>query len=224
MKGSRIKMDKAFRIENATRTPAGVSVVLSPLVDGDEELTLLLAEEFWKPLGYAAGTELSEDAVDELKGLEELSRAVSRTLKILSGADHSRVQLIRKLKMHGFEGEPAERAADYAETHGYIDENRQAAHAAEYFVRHKYWGRKRIAAELLMRGYRKSAVVHAAEMIDDDTYMASLHVMMDRKYRLASSREEREHLFASLFRLGYSLSEIKLAEKDLAEKDLENEE
>ena len=212
-------MDMAFRIENATRTPAGVSVVLSPLADGAEDVALLLAEEFWKPLGYAAGTELPEDKVDELRELEELSRAVSRTLKILSGSDHSRVQLLRKLKLHGFEGEVADRAADYAERRGYINEDRQAERAAEYFVRHKYWGRKRIAAELLMRGYRKSAVVHAAETINETTYMTSLHIMMDRKYKLASTREEREHLYASLSRLGYSLSEIKLAEKDL-----ENEE
>lgn len=212
-------MDKAFRIENVTRTPAGTSVFLLPLGGGGEEVTLLLSEEFWKPLGYKAGTELTESEEEELKSREELSRAVSRTVKILSSSDHSRIQLLRKLKMHGFEGEAAERAADYAEAHGYINENRQAERAAEYFVRHKYWGRKRIAAELLMRGYRKSAVVHAAETIDEDTYMASLHVMMDRKYKLASSREERERLFASLSRLGYSLSEIKLAEKDL-----ENEE
>ena len=178
-------------------------------------MTLLLSADIWKKLGHREGDRITESQLDEIRRAEELCRAISRTVKILSGSDHSRVQLLRKLKIYGFEGEVAQQAADYAESHDYINEERQALRAAEYFVRHKFWGRKRIAAELLMRGYKKPAIVAAAASISEEAYMASLHALMDRKFLSAETKEDREKLFGSLFRLGYSIPEIKEAVKEL---------
>ncbi len=202
-----------YEIASVSRTPAGMSVVFS--CPEEEPLTLLLSADIWKKLGHQEGERITEEALDNIRGAEELCRAISRTVKILSGSDHSRVQLLRKLHHFGFEGEVAEKAADYAEAHDYINEERQALRAADYFVRHKYWGRKRIAAELLMRGYKKPAIVKAAESISEEAYMTSLHALMDRKFRMAETKEDREKLFGSLFRLGYSIPEIKEAVKEL---------
>ena len=207
-----------YQIISVVRTPAGISAVIE-LPGSEERETLLLSGEFWTPLGLSRGDTIEEDTLSELRRAELLSRAVSRCVKILAGSDHSRSQLLRKLKMFGFEEEIASLAADYAEEHGYIDEERQALSAAESFVRHKYWGRKRIAAELLMRGYKKTAILYAADHISDEAYMTALHVLLDRKYKIAMEKEDRDRLFASLYRQGFSLSEI-----NAAVKELENEE
>jgi len=203
-----------YQIISVVRTPAGISAVIGP-EDGEERETLLLSGEFWTPLGLSLGDTIDEDTLCDIRRAELLSRAVSRSVKILAGSDHSRSQLLRKLKVFGFEDEVAALAADYAEEHGYINEERQALAAAENFVRHKFWGRKRIAAELLMRGYKKSAILYAADHISDEAYMTALHVLLDRKYKIVMGKEDRDRLFASLYRQGFSLSEINAAVKEL---------
>lgn len=203
-----------YDLISVDRTPAGMAVSFSP-VDGGELIPLLLSQEFWTPLGYRVGDRLTETDLQAVRQAEELSRAVSRTLRILAGSDHSRAALLRKLKLFGFEAAAAEGAADYAERQGYINEERQALRTAEYFIRHKFWGRKRIAAELFQRGYRKDAIRYATDHISSAMYMTALHALLDRKYTAAGSHEERERLYASLYRMGYSLSEINLAIKEL---------
>lgn len=203
-----------YQIISVVRTPAGISTVIAPQDDGERE-TLLLSGEFWTPLGLSLGDTVDEGTLGEIRQAELLSRAVSRSMKILAGSDHSRSQLMRKLKAFGFEEVVAGLAADYAEEHGYIHEERQALAAAESFVRHKFWGRKRIAAELLMRGYKKSAILYATDHISDEAYMTALHVLLDRKYKIAMGKEDRDRLFASLYRQGFSLSEINAAVKEL---------
>jgi len=85
-----------YQIISVVRTPAGISAVIGP-EDGEERETLLLSGEFWTPLGLSLGDTIDEDTLCDIRRAELLSRAVSRSVKILAGSDHSRSQLLRKL-------------------------------------------------------------------------------------------------------------------------------
>jgi SOS response regulatory protein OraA/RecX len=196
-------------------TNAGVSVtVRSP---GDEtEKIYLLKRKTVRELGIEEGSAIDEDLVGVLEDEAQLGRAEARMVRILSYSDHSVSMLVRKLIAYGFSREIAERAAQSAVDAGYIKEREQAKTSAEYFLRHKYWGKKRIAMELMSRGYMREAVSEAIESIGDDSFCNMLVKLIEKKFpECPTDRTEVEKMKSSLCRMGYSISEINYAMKEV---------
>lgn len=216
-------MNANYIIESVERSHAGITVTVCAAHNPEEKSTFFMSGELWKETKCKTGDTISEATFEDIQNREVLSRAISRALKILSGSDQSALQLKKKLQSFEFPEDAIEKAVQYVVDHNYIDENRQTLHLAEYFVRHKFWGRKRIAAELLMRGYKKDAIIYATTQIMNTTYMKALHALMDRKYMMIESEDDKNKLFASLCRFGYSLSEINQAIRELESPDLDLE-
>lgn len=186
------------------KSPAGVSIRIER---GDESEEYLISEKAFRGLSYAPGAEISPEEAEFLRGEAEFLRASARTLKILSYSSHSKAALVRKLCRYGFGRETAVRAADGAESDGVLDERRQAAHLCDYYIRHKYWGKKRIAAELMSRGYGKEAVLHALSTADAERFSRNLARLIENK-PLPDDKAGRDRYIASLARMGYSVQEI----------------
>jgi len=88
----------------------------------------------------------------------------------------------------------------------------QAAQCADYYIRHKYWGKKRIAMELISRGYGRKTVSEAIATISDALFEATIVKLVEKKYpEPAEDRAEHERRISAISRMGYSLSEIKKA-------------
>lgn len=211
-------MSTIYKIIDASETSAGIAVKLAGCSDdascSDQEF--LIARENWLELKLSVGDSIGEEDFDKLARAAVMLRAISRTLKILSYSDHSRNALIRKLADYGFERDIAEDAADYAEKHGYINEKEQASRAAELYVKNKYWGKKRIAAELMSRGYSKESILFAASSITNEEYLEALKKIMRRKFAsLASDAQLTREMMSYFARLGYSISEITRATEEL---------
>ncbi len=187
---------------------AGVSVTVCP-IGSEESETYLVERKLVRSLGLAQGVGLTPDTVARLADEAELCRAEARTVRILSYSDHSVNALVRKLISYGFSEDIARRSAQSAVEKGYINEEEQAARCADYFLRHKYWGKKRIAMELISRGYGRSAVNDAIMSVDDSLFMATVEKLIEKKYpEPPSGKAERDKMCSALSRMGYSLSEI----------------
>ncbi|MBQ3792513.1 MAG: RecX family transcriptional regulator [Clostridia bacterium] len=210
-----------FVIQSIDRSSAGITVYIAPGGGSSAGDPLFMSAELWKEMNYRAGDTITEKDYLAIREQESLSRCISRAMKILSSSDHSVNQLKKKLQEYDFSEETVEKALSYVVEKGYVNENQQAMRLTENYIRHKFWGKKRIIAELLMRGYGKESVIYALSRVSEKAYMRSLHALLDRKYSLIESEDDKNRLFASLFRFGYSLSEIERAVADLESGTLE---
>ena len=187
--------EKTYSIISLDSGNAGVTVKLAAS-DSPEVQTYLIKRRTMKSLGLHEGDTVDQDAVSCIFDDAELCRAEARTTKILSYSDHSCQALVRKLVSYGFSEEIA----------------RQAAQCADYYIRHKYWGKKRIAMELISRGYGRKTVSEAIATISDALFEATIVKLVEKKYpEPAEDRAEHERRISAISRMGYSLSEIKKA-------------
>lgn len=204
-----------YTVCKTEETSAGVSVTLEK-ADKSDMICLLVSHDFCRKLHLKTGDTISEEEYEEIRREADLNKAISRTVKILSYSDHSKAQLVKKLVAYGFSRDTAVNAAACAEERGYINENDQAARTASYYAKTKYWGKKRIAAELFMRGYERAAVLAALDGITEEEYIRSLKRVISRKFSpIPTEYEERAKMIASLCRLGYSAREIDIAAAEL---------
>jgi regulatory protein len=89
----------------------------------------------------------------------ELSRknAISFALRILTPRDHSKYELVRKLKQRGFSREDIDEAIAYCEQFDYINDER----TAQVYIRQlkrKGYGKKRIQLELNKKGLKGTRI------------------------------------------------------------------
>jgi len=206
------------KIITVIKSAAGTSVKTEKIVDGERTVTeYLITDEGWKSLGRDEGDILTDSEEDFLVGEADFCRAAARALKILSYSAHSKNFLVRKLVKFGFSEEVSRRAADATEEKGYLSESRQAGQICDYCIRHKYWGKKRIAAELMSKGYAKDTIIAAIGEIPEESFGSNLRRLVERK-PVPTDKGERDKYISSLSRMGYSLTEILHAIEDAEEK------
>ncbi len=207
-----ITMD-TYIITSVIKSPAGVAVRFESQNGSDPAVReILMTEKCWQSFSFAEGDSITEKEADMLEGEAEFCRAYAAALRVFSYSSQSRSVLIRKLCRQGFSKEVAGRAADHAEEEGILDEEKEASHMADYYVRHKYWGKKRIAAELMAKGYGKATVFVAVRSIDEELYAVNLAKLLDKK-PMPEEKADRDRYIAALCRMGYSLPEILKAAK-----------
>lgn len=201
-----------YTIQSVFRSLAGVAVsVLIRRKGGEEETAeLLVSADLWHFRHLAPGDTINEDTFAEMKHAALFSRALARTKEVLSYSGHSRSGLIAKLRHHGLPAEICEEAADWAVEKRLIREDEQASLLAETYHKRKYWGRKRIHAELTSRGYCAETVQAALAGISDEDFLRALCVIIRNKYTpLPTDPAERQKMVLALLRLGYTGQEIK---------------
>lgn len=209
-----------YTVRSVTESPAGISVSVRIVRDGTDEnesVEYLIAPELWCWGRLAAGTALPEDDYFLMEHHAAFSRALARAKSILSYSGHSRADLISRLRHYGFDDGICEETADYAVSEGLVREDAQALHAADTFLRRKYWGRKRIQAELAARGYPADVIRDALDAIPAEDFARTLRLIIERKYGAPPADPgEKQKMVLSLLRLGYTGSEIKDAIADIA--------
>lgn len=201
-----------YTIQSVFRSKAGVAVSVSVLTKkGDEEVKeFLISDDLWTFRHLSEGTEIDTDTLDALSHAALTSRALARTREILSYAGHSRNGLIAKLLHHDLPREICEEAADWAVEKHLIREEEQASLLAETYQRRKYWGQKRICAELIARGYSSDTAHEAIAQIPEDTFLRTLTRIIENKYGTPpDDPAERQKMVLSLLRLGYTGQQIK---------------
>ncbi len=210
-----------YFVKTVYHSTAGIAVTVLVSEGGDtaQPAEFLIAPELWHFRKLDAGTPITEEQFFEIEHSAVFSRARARTKEILSYSGHSRRGLIAKLRHYGLPDEICEEAADWAIEEKMIKEEEQATLAAETYQRRKYWGKKRIVAELSQRGYPSEVISAAVDAIPAEDYMRSLLVLMERKFGTPSSDPaERQKMVLSLLHMGYTGQEIKDAIEQLHAK------
>ena len=200
-----------YSIKSVSESPAGISVsILIGTADNYETTEYLISREFWQWGRLQNGSDITEEDFLGMDRSAALSRAIARMKGILSYSGVSRRMLIQKLKGYDFSEEICTTAADYAVEHGMVREDVQVEHAIDTYLRRKYWGRRRIAAELSAKGYPREVIESALADIPEEDFMHALHVILERKYgEIPADPQEKQKMILSLLRMGYSGNEIK---------------
>ena len=85
--------------------------------------------------------------------------AYNAALRILTRRDHSRYELVRKLKQRGFSSEDISHAVTACEKYDYIDDERTAKVYIRQLKR-KGYGKKRIQLELKKKGLKGDRILN----------------------------------------------------------------
>ena len=202
-----------YSIKAVSESPAGISVtILADTADNANTVEYLISREFWKWGRLHSGAVITEEDYFGMEQSAAMSRAIARMKGILSYSGVSRRTLIQKLKGYDFSEEICGAAADYAVEHGMVREDVQVEHAIDTYLRRKYWGRRRIVAELSAKGYPREVIENALAEIPEEEFMHALHVILVKKYgEIPADPQEKQKMVLSLLRMGYSGSEIKEA-------------
>ena len=200
-----------YSIKSVSESPAGISVsILIGTADNYETTEYLISREFWQWGRLQNGSHITEEDFLGMDRSAALSRAIARMKGILSYSGVSRRMLIQRLKGYDFSEEICATAADYAVEHGMVREDVQVEHAVDTYLRRKYWGRRRIAAELSAKGYPREVIDEAIAAIPEEDFLHALRVIIRKKYgEVPTDPQEKQKMILSLLRLGYIGSEIK---------------
>lgn len=203
-------------------TRAGISAEFVCNDDGEKTL-LLFKPSVWKEQGVKRGECFSDEVMDRLKYAADFSRAIARAEGMLASSDYSRQRLISRLLHYDLPRNICEDTADYMIEHGYIKEDEQTKRITKFFCVRKHWGKKRIAAELMGRGYDRKVIFASLDTVSDEEYFNSLMTYVSKKYpEPAEDKNEQQKRIASLSRLGYSFSEIDRALREAEQIYKEN--
>ncbi len=204
--------------------------ILFKIINGEtgEKLSLTVGKEYLPPFVNAdsEGKTLDEEQFSSLYEMSLVTEAVSKALNALSYGNLSRKGLILKLtSKYRIEKEYAEAAADYAVRHRYVDEYSQAAHIASQCVKTKKYGKRKVAAYLISKGYEKDPVTEAVNSVSAEDYEKAAYVSLSKKAKIfPKTKEEKMKLAAALMRQGHTKSHVEKAFEILTEEysDLED--
>lgn len=146
---------------------------------------------------------LTEDTVLDsamLATLEEANAhyaATVRALRLLAAGDQSALGLARKLRERGVDKALATTVAADMKEQGYIREGRQAYRLAVIRANAKLWGRRRITADLVAKGYPAATVRLAIAKAEEDgeiDFAALSHRLCEEKLGENPDRDEKRKL------------------------------
>ena len=200
-------------------TAVGGKMIIKLDLGDDGDAVFTVGREFC-PFGLSPGDELSELQISKLEEADLVTEAFEKALGALSYTPHSKSSLVRKLMTkYKIERDYAEGAADYCKARGYIDEESQARRIAQNAQRSKNYGPRRIAAELISKGYEKSAVQSALDSISAGADDAALRALVKKTRAYPEDREERTKIKSALARMGHSPAAIERAFEKLREQE-----
>lgn len=120
--------------------------------------------------------------------MQPQSKTFALALKLLKARDRFESELRGKLAASSSPSSEIDEAISALKARGYIDDARYAIGVASRLSRTKFWGRRRIAAELRHRGASRDAVSAAIEPLPDDAETARLLVSKSKREGPALAR------------------------------------
>ncbi len=140
-------------------------------------------------------------------------KALNTALRILTGRDHSKSELIRKLKQRGFKSEDIEKAVSECERLDYINDERTARVYINQMIR-KGHGLNRIRHEMNKKGLRGQRIQNILSEIESDIDEAEgaeriLKKNVKRFEREPDLKKRRDKIYRFLYARGFSQDTIR---------------
>ena len=199
---------RSLRAENN-----GAQITVGITLENGEESesrSFTLTSEQYCALNLKKG-ELTEEAFEAIETAARLCGAIRCGENLLSYGSNSVKNLSVKLMRHGYTREEATAAAEHLESIGLIDEEADLRREIEKCLR-KHWGGGRIRSHLWGKGFKRETLEAVPSLLEEIDFAEHCVALIRKHFGGApSDREERNRMTASLYRYGYSLSEIKQA-------------
>lgn len=197
-----------LRITDVRPLDGGSAVRLSlTLSEGGhtEKRSFTLSDRQYFECGRPKEGEISPETFDLLESLSAKHEAVRTGAYLLQFAPANRAALKRKLRARGISSEDAGEAAEELAARGYLDEEKQAERLILRYAARLY-GRRRIEAELLHRGYPRETVTSAFEVCAGEIDFAQNRKKLLRQHFAGQDLTDpavRQKAIALLRRYGY---------------------
>jgi regulatory protein len=140
-------------------------------------------------------------------------KAYNSALRILTGRDHSKSELTRKLKQRGFKPQDIEKAVSECERLDYINDERTAGVYINQMIR-KGHGLNRIRHEMNKKGLRGQRIQNVLAEIESDIDEAQgaeriLKKNIKRFEREDDLKKRRDKIYRFLYARGFSQDTIR---------------
>ena len=211
------RTDLAARITDVSLDPCGCGARISVVLTDGEKRIYTVSENCYKDWKKAEGNTVSGEELTSLESLAENRSALVKALQLLEYGELTEKGLALKLRTRGFSAESAENAVAQIKAKGLIREEDFADRAVRYYVEKKNYGRSKIMAEMFKKGFSKDNVDSALGKLTDDEIVDACrrHICRNRSLtvKLNGDAENRKKAYAALIGQGFTVSEIKEAEK-----------
>lgn len=184
----------------------------------DGEYVMTVDAVFWYSLGVPNKSEIDDEELAELKSSVNSRRAYNKAIDLISRREHSRKEIIDKLKQRGY-GEVADETADSLEEKGYLDDERFAKMFAQELKNRRGFGKRRISQELYFKGIDRDTIYEVLENLEEDPQTEIMEIL-NRKYpHCLDDEKNKVRAVNGLIRLGYSSYDIRCAMRELSDSE-----
>ena len=174
----------------------------------DGELAVKLDAEVVLAHRFDVGREISDEELRACVLDSDSKRCKDKAMWLISFRDHSRRELIDKLR-RDYPVERAEAAADRLEELGLINDERYARRYAADLINIKRLSQRGVRQKLSEKGVGRDLIDEVLSELDVDE-RDQLREIINKKYsRSLNDEKERRRAVNALSRMGYSYSDIK---------------
>jgi len=199
----------------------GKQYLLTVLNDSGDEIKTLIDSRTYDESGYKHQNCITEDEYEGLLTVSRQNRAREKALYLLSLRDHSKSELMKKLR-DGENTDEAAAAVDRMEELGLIDDAVYASRLAKDLRERKHYSRRHAIQELQSRGIGRETAENAVDKIPVTDFVEALALIQKKRYNL-NDEETGCKAAGMLARLGFGWSDIRAAIKEVKNAEIENE-
>lgn len=160
--------------------------------------------------GVKIGDEISQSDLDSLVKESQERRAREKALYLIEYRDHSKKELIDKIKRTSSE-EAANKAADKMEELGLVNDEEFAKRYARELLYRKHFSKDRATYQLQLKGIDKDKIEEILNEIEIDPVDQICSIIKNKYLRKLSDEKNKRRTIAALQRLGYKWQDIKSA-------------
>lgn len=182
----------------------------------DGEFALKLDTEVLLAHRFDVGREITDEELHACVKASDVKRCKDKAMWLISYRDHSKKELVDKLKKD-YSAESAESAAARCEELGLIDDLRFARRYAADLINLKHLSEKGVRQKLREKGIDRDLIDEVLMEFEVDE-AEQIRTVIDKKYVSALSEEKgRRRAVNGLLRLGFSYSDINSVLKEYTE-------
>lgn len=175
-------------------------------VSTDEDTTYILYKSELRKYAVRENEELDYLKIEEM--LEK--KAKKKVLDWLKFSDRTKDELMNKLYQAGYSKEIAEKAVAYANSYGYLDNQRYGRNYVEYKGKSK--SRRQLEMELKNKGLSKEQIEQSLEECqynEDEALNKAFQKKIGFRQIEGMEYEEKQKIAAYLLRKGFSFEKIR---------------
>lgn len=162
--------------------------------------------------GIQRGSICTEKLFDELISHDTDAKVKDKVLELIGRRSHGRTELFRKCKQKGYHESSINRALDYCEERGWIDDQVFANQFVSDKIKMK-WGPQKIRAALYQKGIQKLYIEQSlnTEFENVDEFSLMLSALVKKKMALIREKDlmkRKQKTYRFLASRGFNLSSI----------------